>query len=378
MDVTEIITSRLKGLSIGASPNPFNIQELMYKEISRKEEMQSKILAGLLNPSENHGYGAIPLEGFLNTIFGANFFNYFDVSDFTVQVERPVVVSEGFTRRIDILLTWNKDETKQVVIIENKLHGASDLHNQLYDYCRVIKDEGFEVRGLVYMPFSKKYRTGKKSKLPDDFDVENVKDFDVEDIIKWLEKTTEKIDPQRVDISTLVQYKTFWECMLNHKFKLMQATEILEKIGGIDEINKIEELAKLVKGEWCEARFNKLGLLSDLDCLFKKKLEIKHKTINETCVAEVFFRPYKYWIELWLYPEEIRFFLVSGEFYEEKFSFVGQNFVTHLYKEYGYYYSYCSDDNYVKFRYDDSELKRLKDFVKDVLFKLEEYKEKDV
>ena len=159
MDVIQILRQELKDIEIKTTQTPFNALNLMYREVCRKEELQSRILGGFLDPNENHGYGFIPLTLFLGIIFPGNKFEISQNSKFSITLERYVKPPDAPARRIDILLAWKGvDNKKHAIIIENKLNWASNQKDQLNDYYDCLILEGYEVEGIVYMPFSSKYQ----------------------------------------------------------------------------------------------------------------------------------------------------------------------------------------------------------------------------
>ncbi|MFV0483749.1 MAG: PD-(D/E)XK nuclease family protein, partial [Bacteroidales bacterium] len=89
-------------------------------------------------------------------------------------------------RRIDILITWSDKKGKeQAIIIENKLNDAADQKDQLKDYYEYVVGEGYEVISLVYMPWSKSYKSYTYSNLEKKISDVAI-DFDVKDIMTWL------------------------------------------------------------------------------------------------------------------------------------------------------------------------------------------------
>ncbi|MCL2072690.1 MAG: PD-(D/E)XK nuclease family protein [Marinilabiliaceae bacterium] len=137
------------------------------------------MLAGLLNPDENHGHGSLLIESFLRKI--GVYVVYSKEINLKIETERN---ANG--RRIDILVSWLDGNKKHAVIIENKLNNAPNQPNQLNDYYNAIVSEGYEVDKVVYMPLSKKWQKSEDTDTCKEI-LNKTIDFDAQDIVDWLE-----------------------------------------------------------------------------------------------------------------------------------------------------------------------------------------------
>jgi hypothetical protein len=68
MEDCKEILEKLKDIEIKNNPMPFNMLYIAYQDAYGKERLHSKLLAGLLNPNENHKLGDAPLKHFLHRI----------------------------------------------------------------------------------------------------------------------------------------------------------------------------------------------------------------------------------------------------------------------------------------------------------------------
>lgn len=295
MDSIKEILEKLKDIEIKSNPMPFNMLYLAYQNVHGKEVLHSKLLAGLLNPNENHKLGDAPLKCFLHKIdvaCGA-------LQEVSVETEKNV---NG--RRIDIFVSWKDEDNeskKHAVIIENKLHNAGSQKNQLNAYYDGTKDE-YSIEKIVYLPFDKSYGSFKYTDIRSDLH-EKCIDIDAKWIVKWLEDLIKDNE----GISILEQYKEFFKCLINTKFIYMKAEEILQQLNNKD-IFKLENLGKIMRdSEWCEALFSQK--YSNLLTKLQQKvngLQVKYKqNHNYVNYVQLYFDNWKnnYWYEIWLYED---------------------------------------------------------------------------
>ena len=301
----EKLTEKLKAIEMVKSKKPFSLLEILYKQVHSKELVQSKMLAGLLNPDENHGHGSNLVESFLS---------YVDVdielqkdSNLKVETERNV---NG--RRIDILISWLDNDKKHAVIIENKLNNAQNQINQLNDYHDSIVSEGYKIDRIVYMPLSKKLQSSKHTDTKENV-LAKTKDFDAQDILGWLCDfireggfLNEEHSAYNYQTDAMWQYMEFLKCLISNQYLMQQITEIQEKFT-LEEVNKIEKLAELTRTEeWCEIRFRTI-VKEILKENFTRNLIVKYKQNgNYVNYAQFYFDNWEktYWYEVWLYPED--------------------------------------------------------------------------
>jgi len=348
MEKIQIVRQKLKDIKIKKDEKPFNALNLMYKEVLRKEELQSKIIGGFLNPNENHGYGDVPLTIFLNMILGKDKFKISQNSKFSVELERPVIPLGMPARRIDILLSWEDENAKKhAIIIENKLNWAPNQSNQLNDYHDCIFSEKYDIECIVYMPFSSKHQhsshTDSRSEV-----LALTKDFDAAQVVIWLEKIKEYFKDKEIETSSIIQYINFWECLITNNHETIKAMEIIEQLS-LEEINKIENLAKLVSSvEWCKARFFKIT--AKIQDQFNENLVIEYrKWTDGRNYVQYFFRPYEFWVELWLEENEIKLYIVAESDKGESKRINDLTFLKKVVDIYYYYYN----KTYFEFDYND-------------------------
>lgn len=127
------------------------------------ENRHSDIIKTFLDPSGMHYEGSKFLDLFIDFINerlkGENKRvdkeNYKDAI-----VTREELTDEG--RRIDILI--KSRDTKHCIIIENKMNNAGDMHNQLPSYNGHMKNHGYTVDCIVYLPLKYKEPDTKNNK----------------------------------------------------------------------------------------------------------------------------------------------------------------------------------------------------------------------
>lgn len=130
--------------AVRASYNPM---ELFADYVSRKEEVHSKILADLLNPSGEHQLGYGFLTNFLREL---NIIVETQTSPtagipikvINISTEHPApanINGENKNGRIDIFLLLECAEKQYAIIIENKLNDAGDQPQQLKRYNEYVR-----------------------------------------------------------------------------------------------------------------------------------------------------------------------------------------------------------------------------------------------
>lgn len=393
MSVAQIkeILHKIDGIPLSENPKSFNLLHLMYHDISGKERIHSKMLAGLLNPNENHKLGRKLLESFLKEI-GVSMLNFERVRNdkINIEIERPIH-SEiyGTVRYIDILIYWEYEgaEGKHAVIIENKLHEASNQSNQLMDYYNAIKNsEKHTVERIVYMPYSSEYQHSEDIEGIDGIR-ELIENFDSDKIISWLNKAMTD-DSELMNSHMLNQYKEFMECIGINAFRINTIMG-MRKVLSLSEMKKLEsiscshtenytekEMIMLEKlkthiktQEWCQVRF--LDIIKKLP--FGKELKKKYGVYgNERYFIELYFEPYKFWCELWIEGDVIELWIASKEKYDDpkiddvKFSYWG-------YKKKRYYFKFEEDLIFEETEYGHE---KLCSYLLRVLNELKRYEEK--
>jgi len=226
---------------------PFNPLHIAYEKIVRKEELLSKIIAGFLDPKENHKLGFTPINEFFKKIEIGQQLN----KNSFLEIEIEKVIKET-QRRIDIFIGWKdkNDGEKHAVIIENKLNYAPEQDNQLNDYYNYIeKTEKYKVEKVVFMPpvYCEPTTAGKIPK-------EKIKIIDLKGLADWANEIKE-------DNPTLVNFKEFIECLIEDFYIMKRMKEILEKLKTPEEIINFEKLVDFVSenwDKWVEVRFSSI------------------------------------------------------------------------------------------------------------------------
>lgn len=135
---------------------PENLFPILYNKIREKELMHSEAIALILEKAIKNGKSKSLFKGLFELMQISNFQCNFE--EINIDTERTITQK----RRIDILLTCeNVNQRKFAIIIENKLNNAPDQVNQLSDYYRDIKSEGYEILKIVYLPASETKRAKK-------------------------------------------------------------------------------------------------------------------------------------------------------------------------------------------------------------------------
>jgi hypothetical protein len=94
-----------------------------------REEIDSQMIAYLLNPTSQHGQGSLFLTALL-TVLGVTFQ---ELRAVVVEIEAPCY-SLPSKRRIDILIRFATGAAESVIVIESKSRFAGDQNNQVHDY----------------------------------------------------------------------------------------------------------------------------------------------------------------------------------------------------------------------------------------------------
>ncbi|WP_434503697.1 PDDEXK-like family protein [Prevotella sp.] len=127
----------------------FNVFKLI-SDFYYRENFHRDIIYDFLNPQGSHKEGNKYLMLFLDMLnINYSFFQ-------NAIVEKEYLIENG--RRIDTLITDNT--TMKAIIIENKMNNASDMDRQLPDYYNYVRNLGYEIMSIVYIPLS-------NNKVPD-------------------------------------------------------------------------------------------------------------------------------------------------------------------------------------------------------------------
>jgi hypothetical protein len=311
----EHVIEKLKNIETPTTKKPFSLLEMLYRQVHGKELVQSEMLAGLLRPTENHGHGFDLIESFLWFI-DVDFELQKD-SNLKVETERKV---EG-RRSIDILISWLDGNKKHAVIIENKLNNAPNQPNQLNDYHDSLIKEGYEVDKIVYMPFSKKWQKSENTDTRKDVLAKTI-DRDAQGIADWLGTFigeggfhNEDCTVYTYQINAIWQYYEFLNCLISSQYLMQQVIEIQDKLS-TEEIVKLEKIVKIVNSkEWSEARVKPITdeMKKDFpNMIIQGKSNLMDDSECNNYV-QLWFEDYKFWVELWIYPKNIKLYLCSDK-----------------------------------------------------------------
>ena len=193
--------------------NIFNIVSNLYY----RENFHSDIIKYFLDPNEKHNCGSAFLNVFIQMLNEKinQKHKYIDAAYYDNAV---VVREEG---RIDILI--KSEMSRKCIIIENKIHNASEMPRQIPRYYDYVKKQGYNIDAIVYLPL-------EKTKEPDksdwtDEDKENItplltiipaydKSKNINLVDNWLRPSI--LISDNIDIiSTLRQYSSLIK-KLNH------------------------------------------------------------------------------------------------------------------------------------------------------------------
>lgn len=115
-----------------------------------RENFHRDIIYEFLNPQGSHKEGNKYLMLFL------------DMLNISRSLFKDAIVEKEYTiensRRIDTLITDNT--SKKAIIIENKMNNACDMDRQLPDYYNYVRNLGYDIMSIVYIPLS-------NNKVPD-------------------------------------------------------------------------------------------------------------------------------------------------------------------------------------------------------------------
>lgn len=117
-----------------------------------KEVAQTRIIAGLLNPSGAHGQGDVFLRAFLERIGELQDLPRRPLSDVRISVEQLTRALDTDQRRIDLLITL---PSGRLIALESKARGAKEQPNQLESYLNHLKKVSPNNFLLVYLPFDR-------------------------------------------------------------------------------------------------------------------------------------------------------------------------------------------------------------------------------
>ena len=239
---------------INSTKETFNIFSILRNEYD-EVNLHSKFLSELLK-DKNHGRKFIEL---LLPIIGVENINYKRVNIFS----EYSVKDNG---RIDIILKFFLEDSKKVVVIENKIY-ADDQYQQLKRYYDSMLMEGYkpEEIELVYLTLagaepSEDSIKGLPAAVRENMRIISYKD----DIITWIEDCIKEVAQVPIIRETLVQYES-----------------LLKKITGKGEKTMTEEMKNMILSnkDYLDMTYKLTDVLvkikQDLQLKFWEKLEEK-------------------------------------------------------------------------------------------------------
>ena len=239
---------------INSTKETFNIFSILRNEYD-EVNLHSKFITELLK-DKNHGRKFIEL---LLPIIGVENINYKRVNIFS----EYSVKDNG---RIDIILKFFLEDSKKVVVIENKIY-ADDQYQQLKRYYDSMLMEGYkpEEIELVYLTLagaepSEDSIKGLPAAIRENIRIISYKD----DIIAWIEDCIKEAAQVPVIRETLVQYES-----------------LLKKITGKGEKTMTEEMKNMILSnkDYLDMTYKLTDVLvkikQDLQLKFWEKLEEK-------------------------------------------------------------------------------------------------------
>jgi hypothetical protein len=123
----------------------FNIFDVL--KISSAEIRHSNMLAWLLDPNENHGYGDKILAGLFQKVVNNDSAGKYDVCSLLLMDLDEFEVAREW-KNIDILLTSNKEKT--VIVIENKIW-SGEHDDQLKRYRQIVEKNFSDFTRRIYL-----------------------------------------------------------------------------------------------------------------------------------------------------------------------------------------------------------------------------------
>lgn len=241
----------------------FNLFDVL--KISRTEIRHSNMLAWLLDPNENHGFGDSFLKNVLQRIIETDSYGKHDIFQILLSDMYSFSVYREW-KNIDILLI--SYEEKILVAIENKV-GAHEHSNQLNKYRKTLETE-FQDYKRIYVFLT-----------PDGEDPSDVENWDVltySDIVELLEHLCEQKDLQQ-DISLMI--RNYIDVIRRDIVKDQELVEICNKI-----YNKHKKALDLI----FENRTDGTKQISDAIKKALKKLEEEGLIVRDSDCTELIFR----------------------------------------------------------------------------------------
>ncbi|QVY67110.1 PD-(D/E)XK nuclease family protein [Polaribacter sp. Q13] len=288
---------------------PYSILNPLYNRISQKELAHSEIIASFLNPNDYHNHGVLFLNQFLNDIGlkdEAKNLSKFD--NINIYTERKVKISEDANLRpIDILITWEYENCKNAIIIENKLNYAPDQPDQLNDYYEGVIREGYNVKKVIYMHIDQYIIKTKKDVSNDVFTC--LFNYNVSLLIETLK--TCKI---KKSYSYITEYINLLKNNIQN-YKYMETALKIQKdlIDKQEEFKKLVAVSKIVNSkEWHIAKFDIIqsdlveGFVNDDQLIIG---DVNKSKAYNSYYKSLYFKDQTYWLELWSDEDSVNLYL---------------------------------------------------------------------
>lgn len=148
LDQMSDITTKYIANKQNVSEIGFNIFTIV-SDLYYRENFHSDIIQSFLDPDGEHGEGYLFLNLFLELLPKIDKCNF---KEATV-IKEFAANYKGKEGRIDILI--KDDTTRKAIIIENKIHDANNMSNQIPRYYYSLKSKGYDVEAIVYIPLDK-------------------------------------------------------------------------------------------------------------------------------------------------------------------------------------------------------------------------------
>ena len=175
---TEQLHKEYENRNANRSEIGFNVFTLS-SDLYYRENFHSDIIKSLLDPQEKHNEGYKYLHIFIEMLNQINKGNRISKDNFknSIVKREKYYLIDGKRRYVDILIT--DENSKNAIIIENKINNAVDQEHQLPDYVKSLKKDNFNVVAVVYL-------TLNSSKRPDKADWSEEELNEIDTILKLI------------------------------------------------------------------------------------------------------------------------------------------------------------------------------------------------
>ena len=268
---------------INSTKETFNIFSILRNEYD-EVNLHSKFLSELLK-DKNHGRKFIEL---LLPIIGVENINYKRVNIFS----EYSVKDNG---RIDIILKFFLEDSKKVVVIENKIY-ADDQYQQLKRYYDSMLMEGYksEEIELVYLTLagaepSEDSIKGLPAAVRENMRIISYKD----DIITWIEDCIKEVAQVPIIRETLVQYESLLKKITGKGERIMteeMKNMILSNKDYLNMVYKLTDVLVKIKQELQLKFWEKLEekLNNSLNLQLEKRLEYPNHHYSENLIEKFY------------------------------------------------------------------------------------------